>query len=115
MKIELTRFRVKKGKEEKALEWMQILNNRMGEVLQTLEAEKMYVETIFKEFDGEYLYLYWYSIQGENAINVQDSQHEIDKIHVQYWKECIDESYKGVDMEPVVSMIPSRVVDSFEN
>ncbi|WP_278473529.1 DUF6176 family protein [Turicibacter sanguinis] len=115
MKIELTRFRVKKGKESKALEWMEILNSRIDDVLETLEGEKMYVETIFKEYDGQYMYLYWYSIQGEGGVEVIYSEHAIDKIHVQYWKECIDETYKGVDMEPLVSMIPNRVVNSFES
>lgn len=114
MKIELSKFRVKKGKEEKALEWMKLLNERMPEVLETLEGEKMYVETIFKEYDGQYLYLYWYSIQGENGNIVTKSEHEIDKLHVQYWKECIDPTYQSVDMEAVVSMIPDRVIKSFE-
>lgn len=115
MKIELSKFRVNKGKEEKALEWMKILNERMPEVLETLEGEKMYVETIFREYDGEDLYLYWYSIQGENGMAVTKSEYDIDKLHIQYWKECIDPNYKAVDMEAVVSMIPNHVKASFKS
>ena len=59
--IELTRFRVIKGKSEKVDEWMKFLNDNMKDVLLTLEGEKMYIETIFREIlDGEE-YLYWYS------------------------------------------------------
>lgn len=114
MKIELSKFRIKKGKEIRALEWLDFLNKRMPEVLETLEGEKMYVETIFKEYDGEHLYFYWYSIQGENGNHVEESEQGIDKLHLMYWKECIDSSYQSVDMEAVVSMIPSRVIKSFE-
>ena len=66
--IELTRFRVIKGKSEKVDEWMKFLNDNMKDVLLTLEGEKMYVETIFREIlDGEE-YLYWYSVQGKGGI-----------------------------------------------
>ena len=58
---------------------MQLLNDNMKEVLLTLNDEKMYVETIFREIrDGEE-YLYWYSVQGEGRALVENSHHEIDK------------------------------------
>lgn len=113
MKVELTRFKVKQGYESRAREWMELLNSRIDEVLATLEGERMYVENIFEEIDGETMYLYWFSIQGEGGIEVKESHHEIDRLHVQFWKECIDETYKGVDMTSLVTMIPKRVVDSF--
>lgn len=49
MITELSRFTVKKGKEEKALEWMTFLNTHMSDTLLTLKGEKMYVENIFSE------------------------------------------------------------------
>ena len=48
MNIELSRFRVRKGKSEVVDEWMNFLNENMEEVLLTLDGEKMYVETIFR-------------------------------------------------------------------
>lgn len=48
-KIELTRFRIKKGKEEKAQEWMDFLNNHHQDTVATMAGEKMFVETVFKE------------------------------------------------------------------
>ena len=49
MNIELTRFRVKDGKSQIVDEWMNFLNENMDNVLLTLDGEKIYVETIFRE------------------------------------------------------------------
>lgn len=50
---ELTRYKVKKGKEDRAREWMRFLNENIGETLLTLKNERMYVEDIFSEvIDG---------------------------------------------------------------
>ena len=109
MNVELTRFRVKKGKSQQVDEWMQLLNDNMDKVLLTLQDEKMYVETIFREeLNGEE-YLYWYSVQGIGGIEVNDSLHEIDKIHLRYWNECIDPTFKPIDLETKVVMIPDNI------
>lgn len=109
MNVELTRFKVKKGKTTAVDEWLQFLNHHMKEVLLTLEGEKMYIETIFREVQNEDEYLYWYSVQGEGGIEVTESSHWVDKRHLQYWAECIDETYKPVDLTPEVVMIPEKI------
>lgn len=109
MNIELTRFRVKQGKSDKVDEWLRFLNDNMRDVLLTLEGEKMYVETIFREhLDGDE-YLYWYSIQGEGGQNVEQSEHWIDEKHMSFWTECIDETFPGVDLKTEVVMIPNNI------
>ena len=30
---------------------------------------------------------------------------------VEFWKDCIDETYKDMDMTPLVTMIVKRVID----
>lgn len=60
MIIELTRVKVKNGKSAVVDEWMALLNREMDKVLLTLEDEKMYVETIFREVAGSSEFLYWY-------------------------------------------------------
>ena len=45
--IELTRFRIKKGKEAKAQEWMDFLNSHHEDTVATMSGENMYVETVF--------------------------------------------------------------------
>ncbi len=113
MNIELCKFRVKKGKEKKAREWMEFLRNNRDAIILTLDDEKMYVESIFEEEDGEYLFLYWYSVQGDGGHAVEQSNHEVDLVHISYWKECIDESFEGVKIKHHISMIPERIVQSF--
>lgn len=66
--VELTRFRVKEGKSQKVDEWLAFLNDHMEDSLLTLEGEKMYVETNFREILDGREYLYWYSVQGKVAV-----------------------------------------------
>lgn len=109
MNVELTRYRVKPGKTAKVLEWLNFLNAHMEDVLVTLEGEKMYVETIFHEILNGEEYLYWYSVRGEGGANVDDSTHWIDIKHLEYWDECIDESFGSVDLTTKVVMIPKKI------
>ncbi|MED1608540.1 DUF6176 family protein [Bacillus paranthracis] len=114
MNVELTRFKVKQGKSHRVDEWLQFLNDNMKEVLLTLNDEKMYVETIFREIrDGEE-HLYWYSVQGEGGALVENSHHEIDKKHLEFWYECIDEEVPSVDMKTEVVMIQDVVKDAMK-
>lgn len=108
MSIKLSRFRVKVGKSQEVDMWMSFLNENMEDVLLTLAGEKMYVETIFREKTDDAEYLYWYSIQGKNGTRVEDSNSWIDKKHLEYWNECIDENYH-IDIPMQVSMIPHRI------
>lgn len=109
MDVELTRFRVKDGKSAKVDEWLRFLNEHMDEVLVTLEGEKMYVETIFREKMGGAEYLYWYSVRGAGGAEVEESEHWIDRKHLAYWSECIDPAYGAVDLKTEVVMIPDAV------
>lgn len=109
MKIELTKFRVKEGKSAQVDEWLAFLNDNMKDVLVTLEGEKMYVETIFRESQDCVEYLYWYSIQGEGGQDVETSTHWIDEKHLLYWNECIDSTFPPVDLSAAVVMIPENI------
>lgn len=109
MKVELTRFRVKEGKSECVDEWLKFLNENMKDVLITLEGEKMYVETIFRERLNGDEYLYWYSVQGTGGTEVQESNHWVDKKHIEYWEECIDVTFRHIDLKTEVVMIPDNI------
>lgn len=113
--IELTRFRIKKGKEAKTQEWMDFLNEHHKDTVATMAGEKMYVESVFKEENPDgYTYFYWYSVQGENGNPVEESESYIDKKHIEYWDECIDPEYKPVDMkleESLISPIIEKVIE----
>ena len=114
MNVELTRFRVKQGMSYKVDEWLTFLNEHLEDVLVTLEGEKMYVETIFRETLNGEEYLYWYSVQGEGGQDVETSSHWIDKKHLEYWDECIDETFGSVDLSTEVVMIPNAVKAAME-
>lgn len=109
-KVELTRFRIKKGKEEKAQEWMDFLNDHHTDTVATMAGEKMYVESVFKDKNPDgYTYFYWYSVQGEGGNAVEESESYIDKKHIEYWDECIDPEYKPVDMKLEENLIAPAV------
>ena len=113
VQIELTRFRIKKGKEQRAEEWMKFLNDHHADTVAIMAGEKMYVETVFKEENADgYMYFYWYSIQGENGNAVEDSESYIDKKHLEYWEECIDSTYRPVDMTLMQSLLAPKIEEN---
>lgn len=112
--VELTRFKVKEGKTEAVDQWMKLLNDNMSSVLLTLNDEKMYIETIFREEIEGTEYLYWYSVQGKAGIEIQDSHHDIDKQHLAYWKECIDQDFRPIDLKTEVVMIQENILAAME-
>lgn len=114
MKVELSKFRVKDGKSRKVDDWMELLNQHIDKVLLTLKDEKMYIETIFREKNDTGEYLYWYSIQGEGGTSVEQSSYEIDKRHLEYWYECIDEDYTAALIKTEVVMIPENIRNEME-
>jgi len=109
MNTEFTIFRVKKGKEGRAEEWMREIANRRAECVDTLEREAMYYESVFKTRFADRMYLAWYSVQGDLHGKVDESEHEIDKLHCAFWNECLDFDWRPVDMEHVVSFAPKSV------
>ncbi|MBP2058416.1 ABC-type Fe3+-hydroxamate transport system substrate-binding protein [Lactobacillus colini] len=112
VQVELTRFRIKKGKEKLAQEWMDFLNSHLDETIATMANEKMYVESVFKEESSDgYTYFYWYSVQGKNGTAVEDSNNYIDQKHLEYWDKCIDESYKPVNMTIEENLIAPKIND----
>ncbi len=109
MLVELSRFKVKPGKSARVDAWLQALNDRMPETLATLEREQMKFEVIFREMIGEEEYLTWVSVQGEEGAPVETSPHEIDRVHLAFWRECIDDDHGRRDAQPQVVMIPPVV------
>ena len=109
MKVELTRFRVVEGKSERVDEWLRMLNERMSETVATLQRERMYVEVIFREKVDDEEYLSWLAIQGEGGKSVHSSSHEVDRLHLEFWRECIDTNYGAYEAQPQVVMVPDAV------
>ena len=107
--VELERFRVIAGKEEKAREWMEFLTVHIEDVKKTLPAEKMYIESIFEETVGKVMYLYWLSYQGMSSEEVVFSDSFIDQKHLEFWNECIDSAYPESILTTNVVMMQDKI------
>lgn len=86
----------------------------MNELEEGLIVERMYVETIFREVLNGVEYLYWYSVQGEHALPIEENPNWIAKKHMAYWNECIDARFDPVDLKTEVVMIPEKVRASMD-
>jgi hypothetical protein len=115
MKVQLTRLRVKDGMSSRVDEWFASLNARRAECIETLEREKMYVETIFREKVNGEEFLYWFSIQGEGGEGIETSPFPIDAIHREFGRECVDRSHPRTDWDAEVVLIAPHVQAAIEN
>ena len=109
MRVELTRFRIRPGKSGRVDEWLRMLNDRMPETLATLEREQMKIEVIFRELVEGEEYLSWFAVQGEGGESVHTSPHEVDQLHLAFWRECIDASAGAIDALAQVVMVPEEI------
>lgn len=77
---------------------MDFLNSHHEDTVATMKNEKMFVESVFKEenIDG-YTYFYWYSIQGEGGLPVEESENHIDY------------AYKPVDMTLEENLLAPKI------
>lgn len=53
-------------------------------------------------------------MQGEGGALVENSHYEIDKKHLAFWYECIDEEAPSIDMKTEVVMIQEVVREAME-
>jgi len=109
VKTEFSIFRVTKGKEARAKEWLQVLTDRRDECIDTLEREAMFYESVFKAEYDQRLYLAWFSVQGDVHESLSTSNHDIDLLHQAFWEECIEHDWKSLDMDHVVSFAPAAL------
>jgi hypothetical protein len=114
MRVDMSRFRVVPGKAERVDAWLQMINDRMPETLATLEREAMKFEAIFRERIGADDYLTWVSVQDEKGADVGTSPHEVDRLHLAFWSECIDDTYGRHDAQPQVIMVPPGIAAAMD-
>ena len=112
MLVELSRFRIKPGKESRVDEWIAMLNARMAEARETLAREKTKVEVIFRERIGVDEYLYWFSIHDDAAPAAQSQPSAVDREHLAFHNECLDHDYGRRDAQTQVVIVPDDVAAS---
>ncbi|MFD1432880.1 DUF6176 family protein [Lacticaseibacillus yichunensis] len=90
--IELEGFAVNTDKQKRAREWMEFLRDNQSAVDATLAGEHLRVEQIFSVELAGRLYLCWYTDGEDGGADVTASAASVDRVHVAFWRECIDES-----------------------
>ena len=112
---ELVSFPVKAGKERRAEQWMRTLVERQAECVATLDREAMHFESIFRVEVGGRLYLSWFSVQGSTGAHVKSSPFPIDKLHMEFWDECIDSSEPPMEHSHVVNFVPAIIARAIQD
>ena len=110
--VALHRARIRPGMEQTATEWMQMLNDRLDEAVDTLGRERMAIEIVFrsKEQDGDYLT--WVTVQGQGE-SVDTSTHPLDIDHLSYDKRVREPGWtRG---EPQLLLLPDPVRAAVES
>ena len=113
--IEFMSFPIKRGKEARAQEWMDVLRQHHAECVETLDRESMHFESIFRSVLDGVTYLSWFSVQGTCGAHVASSPFAVDKLHIAFWEECVDRSVPPLKFEHVLSFIPPSVLAAIED
>ncbi|MCL6218957.1 DUF6176 family protein [Zunongwangia pacifica] len=116
MERKLFKYRILPEKVEQLHQWMQTLNSRKEELLQTIENEKVYIENIFFSEEEGFQWLYFYMLADDIEFALEQyvkGIFEIDRIHLGFAKECIDFSYTAPDFKEMVYI--SRETDRIIN
>ncbi|MGE4573461.1 MULTISPECIES: DUF6176 family protein [Parachlamydia] len=79
--------KLKKDHIEEIRHWFRDLNERMDEVLESLENEKIFVESAFLDMQGDDLYLIYYIKAEDIAYAYRVFEHSVLQIDVDY-KAC---------------------------
>lgn len=107
LRVRCVRARIRPGMEAEAQRWMQMLNDREPEAVQTLERERVALEAVFRERDDEGEWLVWVMLQGDDGESIEDSPFDIDRDHLAF-----AERVKGPnrpEAEPQVLLMPKSV------
>jgi hypothetical protein len=89
LEVKLQRFEVNEEKQSRFNEWMNFLRDRRKAAVETLEDEKAYFEAVFSDESNGKKYAYWRTFKGAGGKQVESSKHELDKMHLEFWNECI--------------------------
>ncbi|MGO4604294.1 DUF6176 family protein [Terrabacter sp. 2YAF2] len=112
MRVQLTRFPIRHGKRALVDEWMAWIEANHDAALETLQPERMYVESIFCDTVDGVDYLFWYTVQGPGGRRVEESEHWMDRRHLEYFRECVDESAIPVSLRPRVHLVQDQVASA---
>lgn len=110
LRLELARARVLKGKEMLAREWMQMLNSRYDECVETLAAERSAFEAWFlhTEVDGQ-TWIYHVGLTGVDGEPL-DVDSQLDADHLDYAMQVKEKGWEP--LEPMFLLAPTHVMQA---
>lgn len=110
LRVRCARAQIRPGMEEEAERWMQMLDDRHAEAVETLERERVAVEIVFRERDEHGDWLVWVMIQGEGGKSSADSPFPIDHDHAAFAERC--KLPNRQEAEPQLLLMPEPVRDA---
>jgi hypothetical protein len=96
--------------EDEAQRWMQMLNDREQEAVETLERERVALEVVFRERDDDGDWLVWVMVQGAAGESTDDSPFEIDRDHLAFAERV--KMPNRPEAEPQVLLMPAPIRDA---
>ncbi|HVU98714.1 MAG TPA: DUF6176 family protein [Puia sp.] len=104
----LYRFTLNKSNMDVYQQWVRWHHEAYQPMIATLEREKMYFESVFRDTANEPGVIYWLAIDGEGGANSTSSTSEIDKKHVEYMKQILVKGSR-VTLKTEFTLIPSFI------
>jgi hypothetical protein len=72
----------------------------------------MHFESICQIHIAGRLHLSWFSVHGGAGAHVDSSPFGVDKLHMEFWRECIDSSTPPLQFTHVVNFVPPSIAEA---
>ncbi|HEY8913297.1 DUF6176 family protein [Lacisediminihabitans sp.] len=110
LRLELSRARIRDGREHEFEEWMQMLNDRYDESLLAIPAERAVLEATFRhtEADGS-TWIYHLSLVGEGGGGLDESN-QIDADHAAFSRRVKEPGWE--ELEPKFMLTPAHILEA---
>jgi len=112
LRLELSRARVKTGKEAAFDEWMAMLHDRYDECLDTLSSERAAFEATFKhtEADGS-MWMYHLTLIGVSGSGL-DLSNPVDAAHEAFAREVKEPGWE--ELTPTFMIAPRHILEEMQ-
>lgn len=108
LRVKLYRFELNKDSLAIFNEWMKWHEKEHTAIIETLEREKMYFESIFRDTVRQKDVIYWLAIDGEGGAPVSNSPLKIDSVHNAYAKSCLKRGSRS-ELQTEFYLVPAFI------
>lgn len=113
MRLELSRSKIVPGQEDEAASWMNMLNERYDECVETLGAERAAFEATFfnREADGS-LWIYHLALVGAVGRGLDPDSSDVDRDHADYGMRVKMRGWE--ELRPMFMLTPDHIRESLQ-